>query len=554
MNMTNIFFGNPGSATVTVHYGYMENGVFHEFDALPAGAQSSYGGPTQVGDQLDLRYDIDGYEYVTSRLESPTGTDISNLLNTSSSSADAWKYRELTEDNEYHTWNVGDKAYDYNAATQLQDDVYVIYRKAVRTNGTTPEPSGGDPLDVDAPEIDKQKIDNGDGTYDIDLSVAAESASSKKTSRANVVVVLDTSNSMKEIVDGSTKWKLATDAIKTLSTELLGLNSTSGDSEKVEFTFVNFSNYVKNENWIYSMGDDNKNHHIYTNAQTFNTMINGLDQEVYGGGTCWDKAMAAAASILWNDNDPVYVVFVSDGDTISRAYANGRYNYWDGGTYCQDYSTNYNDTSKIVKENVDATTYFADKIKAGGGTVYTIGINGGGALENLYRLNQGSVGYVADPEAEKLHFNATDTQGLTAAFESIKNDILSTLGYENVIVTDGLTGMTQTALVNGNAGNFTYTVAKYNETTEKLTKLPEGASLGSTKDEEGNITTYSRNTGDDKETNPYIKTVKTVVSGSQATVTKNDDVTPRTLTITFPDGTSDTVNQASYDTNTKTVT
>ena len=552
---TNVYFssGNASPTTVTVHYGFTENGVFHEFDQLPVGAQTSYDGPSRVGDQLDLRYDIDGYEYVTCRLKSEDGTDISNLLNTDASSANAWKYRELTDNNEFHAWDVGDKAYDYKASTELKDDVYVIYRKAVRTSTVTPDPSGGAPLDIDAPAIDKQKQDNGDGTYDIDLSVTGASASALKSGRANVVVVLDTSNSMKEIVDGDTKWKLATDAIKTLSTELLGLNSTSGDSEKVEFTFVNFSNYVKNEKWIYSMGIDNKNHHIYNNADTFNSMIDGLDREVYGGGTCWDKAMAAAASILWNDNDPIYVVFVSDGDTISRAYANGRYDYWDGGTYCQDYSTNYDDTSKIVKENVDATTHFADIIKAGGGTVYTIGIDGGGNIANLYRLNQGSVGYVDDPVAAHLHFDVTDTQGITDAFESIKNDILNTLGYQNVVVTDGLTGMTQTALVNGNAGNFTYTVARYTTTEEKLAELPEGTSLRSTKDADGNIISYTRNTGNDAEAFPYIKTVKNVVPGSKATVTKNND---GTLTIAFPDGTSDTVNQAIYTTTdgTKTVT
>lgn len=118
-------------------------------------------------------------------------------------------------------------------------------------------------------------------------------------------------------------------------------------------------------------------------------------------------------------------------------------------------------------------------------------------------------------------------------------------------MTDGLTGMTQTALVNGNAGNFTYTVAKYTETTEKLAQLPDGAALGATKDEAGNITSYTRNTGDDSEENPYIKITKNVVSGSEATVTKNNS---GTLTISFPDGTSDTVNQATYAENNKTVT
>ena len=548
-NSNNTFYLARVDQTIDVHYGYLnDDGDYVEWDDRLV---KNLANPIRDGDQHDVRIDISGYDYVTTRLETATGKDIINLLQTPVNGHGYWKYRELTTDNEYHTWNVGDKAFDYNADTRLEDDIYVIYRKTKMSSGSEPSP-GDEPQDIDAPKIEKEKHSNDDGTYDIDLSITGEAVSSSMSSHANVVVVLDTSDSMKQYVDGQTKWMLATEAVKNLSTQLLGLNDSSGDASKVEFAFVNFSNYVKNEKWIYSVGDENENKYIYQNANKFNEMIDGLDREAYGGGTCWDKAMAAANSILWNDSDPIYVIFISDGDTNSRAYANGVYDYWDGGTYVNTYGgtypTDYDNPAHIeVKYNVDSATGFADKIKEKGGTLYTIGIDGGGNIANLHRLHQGEVNYIDDPEAAGLHFNATDSNKLTDAFESIMKDIFSAIGYQDVEMVDGLTGMTSTALINGTAGNFSYTIAKYTITEEKLEELPEGIELGSKKDANGNITEYSRN--DD---GTYTKTVKNVVEGTKATVTKNSN---GTLSVLFPGETiPDTVSQAAYDTDSKEIT
>ena len=537
---------------VTIHYGYRDDsGNYVEW----TDRQKTLRNPNMLGDQYDVRVDIDGYEYITTRLSSSSGRDIINLLQTEQDKLDGgntpvssdnnitavWRFREATKDNAiYPSWS--GIAYDYRLADNIlgDQDIYVVYRQNTKASS-----SGGQDLDdIDAPQISKEKQDNGDGTYDIDLSVTAEAASAVHSGRANIAIVLDTSGSMNESASsGGTKWSLVTSSVKTLARDLLGLNTVE-EADRVEFALVNFSNYVKNENWIYSVGSDNKNEHFYTNAGAFNSIIDGLQVQ---GGTCWDKALAAANSILWDDDDPVYVVFISDGDTNSRAYANGNYDLWDGGTYVDNtYSTDY-DNNINAKYNVDSATNFADQIRAKGGTIYTVGITGGGNLVNLYRLTHGT------STSHPYHYDVSDSAGIQDAFTSIKNSILSTLGYQDVVVTDGLTGMTQTALVNGNAGNFTYTVAKYTTSVEKLAALPEGASLRSTKEGNGNITSFTRNTGTDSTTYPYIKTVKTVASDSKATVTKNNN---GTLTIAFPDGTSDTVNQAIYTTTdgTKTVT
>lgn len=540
------------ATNINIHYGYLDNdGNYVEW---PERLTENIRTPSVFGDQYNVKTDIEGYEYVTSRLKSPKGKDINNLLGTdkgngvntgvtdnSTTTTATWKYRETTTDNYTYT-NWSGTGYDYNSDTYLSDDIYVIYRKDNKTQ-TSPETPDVD--DVDAPNISKQKLSNDDGTYDIDLSITAEAASSRKAGRANVVIVLDSSGSMNNSSQsGETLWTLATGAVKTLSTSLLGLNTNGDDSERVQFAFVNFSNYVKNENWIYSVGEDNKNQHIETDATKFNNMIDTLTVH---GGTCWDKAMAAASNVLWDDDDPVYVVFISDGDTNSRAYSLDTYDYWDGGTYSQDYNDFDYVNNPTTKLNVDSTIHFADIIKSKGGTVYTVGIQGSGTLENLYRLNQGSVNYIDDPKGEGRHFDVTNSSGITAAFDSIKSDILSAIGYQGIEMTDGLTGMTSTALVNGTAGNFSYTVAKYDITEEPLGELPDGVSVGSKKDANGNITSYVDN-GD----GTYTKTLKKIVEGTKATVTKNRN---GTLSVEFPgETTPDTVAQAVYDKDTKKIT
>ena len=180
---------------------------------------------------------IDGYEYVTTRLSSATGRDIINLLQTQQDKLDngntpvssdnnktaVWRFREATKDNAiYPDWK--GIAYDYRLSDNIlgNQDIYVIYRQDKKTSSS----SGGPGLDeIDTPRISKEKQDNGDGTYDIDLSVTAEAESSSHSGRANVVIVLDTSGSMNDPAkSGGTKWSLVTSNIKTLATDLLGLN------------------------------------------------------------------------------------------------------------------------------------------------------------------------------------------------------------------------------------------------------------------------------------------------------------------------------------------
>ncbi len=445
---SSVFFAQAADTKmVTVHYGYMDGNRFVEFDELPAGAQASYGGPTLVGDQLNVRYDIPGKDYVTTRINNPsTGTEISPLLQTEANSAAYWKYRILD------TLTVNDGINAWQTFGTNDNDIYVIYRdtpteKSYDDGGLTAD-------DLAAPATNKGVQPNGDGTYDVSLSVTGTSNSKHNKTHANVVIVLDTSSSMNEKdtgVSGQTRLQAAQNAIYTLSDQLFGFN-TSDDPAAIEIAFVDFSHRVRNEmtkDTIYS-GVVNG-----TDYNSFRSLISSLNTN---GGTNYDTAIEAANSVLWNDADPVYVIFVTDGDTVSRGYlaydASGATDHaldWDGGTY-------YTHDPNATADEVHARARSAAKIQLNkllansNNKFYSIGVFG-------------NVQYLEDLGGTYLG-QANNEAAIKKAFATIIEDLALELGYKDVTIHDGITALTSTALVNGVADQFRYKITKKDGTVQ----------------------------------------------------------------------------------------
>ena len=433
-----VFFASEAdNKTVTVHYGYMDGNTFKEFDDLPEGAQETYGAPSMVGDQLNVRYDIPGKDYVTTRLNNPvTGTQISPLLQTEVDTAAYWKYRIQ------NTTSVNDGINQWQAFDSGDNDIYVIYRDT--PTKTSYDTGGINPEDLGAPAASKNFENNHDGTYDLILGVTGKSNQAHQKTHANVVIVLDTSSSMSytysenpRIELGYTRLSAAKSAICDLADQLFALN-TEDDPAAVELAFVNFSHRVRNEQTMQT---------IYrgTNATSFKNMINATTDN---GGTNYDTAIEAANSILWNDADPTYVVFVTDGDTVSRGYL--KYNSsgdgsdhagdWDGGTYYNHDQALYGDT--YMERAREAAKIQVDKVLASGKKFYSIGVFG-----NVAYLEEMGGSYLGQ---------ANNKQAIQDAFSQIISEIEMDLGYKDVIVNDGLTALTSTKLEHGSAGNFTY--------------------------------------------------------------------------------------------------
>ena len=473
-----VFFAKASETkNVTVHYGYMDGNTFMELSNdndgdVPAGTVIL--GPTQYGEQWDLEKTIPGYRYVTTRLNNPTnGREISSLLNTDppykantnntfenadqsahpsytsntapTSFVSEWRYRQLSSLSWNPTNDVGNignwggtytaNNWEFGNVTGLgvtkpvsfgenDKDIYVIYEKGSMSGGS------GDNDDTDlgelnAPKTDKQVQSNQDGTYDVTLSAKGEKRDSESSTKANVVVILDTSWSMyeKDAGGGKSRLAVAKSAIGSLADKLFALNAEESDT--IELAFVTFAQRVRNE-------EEMRTIYSGTDAASFKNMINGLD---CASGTNWDDALYAANHIYFDDNDPTYIVFVTDGDPISCAHPYGTYDDWDGGTY-------YNDKIRSKRQYALAAKNQADLIVGNNKTLYTIGAFG--EISNLKAIGGTYLG------------QANDTTTINGYFDDIISDIQSALGYQDITINDGITALSSTGLARGDISSLRY--------------------------------------------------------------------------------------------------
>ena len=101
------------------------------------------------------------------------------------------------------------------------------------------------------PGTAKTLTDNGDGTYTLSLSVTGTATSSSTSSKADVIVVLDRSGSMRYDqaghspgswqYSGPSRLSVATGAVNSLAEQLLA-NNTADNPDRVQLSLVTFSN------------------------------------------------------------------------------------------------------------------------------------------------------------------------------------------------------------------------------------------------------------------------------------------------------------------------
>ena len=219
----------------------------------------------------------------------------------------------------------------------------------------------------DEPEHSKILQVNDDGTYTLALTVTGDSE--KKIQKVNVIVIVDRSGSMNEqsgtgayrstdstgtnlygLIDGeyvplerrtsgwgpgqtvtfwydgeqytgqryyydatATRLQATQQAVNGLANTLLSYNGRDGNpNDTVEMALVSFSTNARTD-----VGKT-------TSPSTYQSAVNGLSQ---GGGTNWEAALQQADGIDFEDSDPTYVIFFSDGAPTFHA-TDGGYNNW----------------------------------------------------------------------------------------------------------------------------------------------------------------------------------------------------------------------------------
>ncbi|BAK47270.1 hypothetical protein CXIVA_13040 [Clostridium sp. SY8519] len=310
------------------------------------------------------------------------------------------------------------------------------------------EDSGG----LNAPATEKTLSSNGDGTYNLSLSVTGASKATTSHTKADVIVVLDRSGSMRNSVSGSRRDVVAQNAINDLAKALLQ-NNTGAHPDTVQLSLVTFNNGAQT---------------MVSGTSSLNTFQQAVNAAVgvYNTGTNWEAALKQADSVQTRSGAETYVIFVSDGNPTyygTRPYGTGQ------------------ETDQNILNSYNAARDDARSIVNKGKHFYTLGVFGDvSRMKNLtaYAYTGLESGYYP-----KDHYQTASNQSaLNAAFANIIEDIQKNFTYTKVDITDGLTSMTASAVVSGSADSFTYKITDKDGndiTSTELTKIPGRASYNS---------------------------------------------------------------------------
>ena len=377
----------------------------------------------------------------------------------------------------------------------------------------------GDP-DLGTPEHSKTLTPNlnpdgtPDGTYTITLSVTGKAESTTINNGANVVVVLDTSGSMRYFLESNTgrygtnnvnrpasidnyyetnvtlyssrtynNWTGRYECGNAITNNTTGgtvyyqngwncdvYNGQRYDSSKTRldsaksslgtlFTTLLGNNTSEHPNLVevslISFADGATLRNSWTtNGTTLNSTLNNVAAD---GGTNWDDALRLAKSTLdgKNDGDKGYIIFMTDGNPTTYNGCNRVY-----GTNCGQENDN------VINSSYNQAAPQALAITNAGYNLYDLGVYG--SVDRMQSLTNHANTATAENHGDAYYYATSNEAAVNAAFAEIANSITNNLSLTNIKYSDGITGMT-TMAVNGTAGNFQYTLGGVATTDPQIT-------------------------------------------------------------------------------------
>ena len=301
-----------------------------------------------------------------------------------------------------------------------------------------------DDLASTSPAHEKTLEDNGDGTYDLTLSVSGDAEQTDKVKPVDIVLVVDASTSMNWKIDGigsKTRMQAAHDAAAALAEELLtaeNANLPAGQQTRISVvTFGAKADLVQG---------------YATNAEDISKAV--PTKAKYFEGTNWEAALILANEQLANkqlgarENAEKHVIFLSDGDPTLRMSAEGygesgiEWNLFDGKNLDGTYGTRVDDPNG---RNLSAATRVAKDRPA----------------SSMYVVNTSKSAKKMGTFAEKTGgslLDGTTENNLAAAFSQIGQVVRKSVSYQDVALTDQLSSWVEfVSADDGSVGNIRYT-------------------------------------------------------------------------------------------------
>lgn len=287
-----------------------------------------------------------------------------------------------------------------------------------------------------APEHHKTIKDNGDGTYDLTLSVTGDTEQSSSAKPVDVVFVVDVSSSMNDKAvsgwRGKSRMKAAHDAAATLANSLLtGENA----NKQIQVSVVTFGTNAQVATGFTSDPS------VVANAVPTAAERNQ--------GTNWEGGLKLAnAQTSGREGAEKHIVFLSDGNPTYRVSPMG-YTWWDEiNLLSPDHKVDDNLYGLGSSDTDDGRCYAAAKAEANrrnGANMFVVSVA---------------------KDADKMQSFATDTTGtfldgttadnLASAFSQIGQVITKTVGYKDVKIVDALSQWVEGTAVDGTVENVRY--------------------------------------------------------------------------------------------------
>ncbi len=446
-----------GSATI--HWGTIDDGgSFIEFDAASL--------DTSVG-SVNLRATYSGYEYVdavyyTSEPET-ISVDATAAVEGRTFINDVITKVTVSETSYY--WTAEDsnsEAFTIAAGSHI----YAVYQ-VPEEGSTTPTPSGS--TDIPTPTTEKTVSDNGDGTYKIELSITAQQITQTSQTGANVIVVFDNSGSMEEYVSTTkTRLEAAQDAVETL------VNALKPGTNDIEMAFIHFAKNASYHTFSYTNSEGSN--YWTTTGTDITSAANALESDA--GGTNWQQALQYAYNVARTaDDDPTYVIFVTDGCPSTNSIETGGHSHGSTGTsntsdLCYKSALEYAKMITLTEGTNYSNTISYTYTQGGGGgpqgggggqeRTGTVTISGTGQGCFLYGIYTGTdssnlLATLITAAGGTQCITATSDTAITEAFNSIAQTIVNNLGASAITTNDGVTELSSmSAEVSGAAGAFEY--------------------------------------------------------------------------------------------------